>query len=492
MKRNFQRACEPQHIVYPLKHIKANQRLKHIHTKNFSKKTKILLTTGLISIILISLFIFLQTQIPQNIDTSATTPNTSESPSTPSSGPQNNTNPSGSTNALTNDPESDKIVKEPGFLETLQTVNKTTWQAIASTAWNYFKPDTGVNRETGLPFSGVGAPGFTDWDLGTYIQAVIDAEKIGLINRTEPWGFNERINKILYWLETRDLNNGSNPYWFYRTDTGKVSKDESNKMPDDYIDIADTGRLFVALNNLRKYSEYTTRIENITLHGQDYNRTNYIKLIPTIKPLVESDSSTYAYYIASGFAAFWPELKASPGKVLDNIFSAEYITVSGNVRLPKAAISCEPLLCAFFEIENNDPRLTTLVNLTYSAHEAHYNITKKFRAFGEGPGSTSSGIGWQWEWVMLADGRAWIVLDDKQNAVTASPMVYTKIAYSFLAIYDNNFTRSLCLFIDQPTHELAEGFGHGYDEDGKSRYGAGSLTNGLIIGAARYYLEQHL
>ncbi|MDR0373386.1 MAG: DUF3131 domain-containing protein [Nitrososphaerota archaeon] len=493
---NYQKIRILHRIADPLSHIKAteptNKGSKRIHLKNFSKKTKILATTGFIVIILASLFVFLQTQTPQNIDTSAATPNatkpsaTSNNKETPDS-TSTHTTPKASNTS----PDPDRVVKEPGFLGTTQTIDPTTWRTIANFAWNYFKPSVGVDKTTGLPKSGVDAPCFTDWDLGVYIQATIDAEKIGLINRTETWGFNERINKVLDWLETRELNKANNPYWFYRSDTGGVFRDNSDIMPDDYIDIIDTGRMFVALNNLRKYNEYTTRVENITLHGQEYNRTNYANLIPTIKPWAEADMSIYAYYIASGFAAFWPELKASPGKVLDNIFSSEYIAVSGNVMLPRAAISCEPLLCAFFEIENNDPRLTTLVNMTYSAHEAHYNITGKFRAFGEGPASPTSGAGWQWEWVVLADGRTWTVLDSDQNAMNVSPMVYTKIAYSFLAIYNTNYTKNMCLFLDQPTHELVEGFGHGVDEDGKRRYGSGELTNGLILGAARYYLEHN-
>ena len=62
-------------------------------------------------------------------------------------------------------------------------MNRTVWTAVAKNAWNYFSPGIGVDSTTGLPFAGGdGFKAFTDWDLGSYIQAVIDAQEIGLIN----------------------------------------------------------------------------------------------------------------------------------------------------------------------------------------------------------------------------------------------------------------------------------------------------------------------
>ena len=48
--------------------------------------------------------------------------------------------------------------------------------------------------------------GFTDWDLGVYIQAVIDAQKLGLIGNDGAWDFSARIDKVLTFLENRPLN----------------------------------------------------------------------------------------------------------------------------------------------------------------------------------------------------------------------------------------------------------------------------------------------
>ena len=58
------------------------------------------------------------------------------------------------------------------------------WLSVARNAWSFFEPGVAVNSQTGLPHGDVNYPWYTDWDLATYIQAVMDAERIGLISRT--------------------------------------------------------------------------------------------------------------------------------------------------------------------------------------------------------------------------------------------------------------------------------------------------------------------
>ena len=94
---------------------------------------------------------------------------------------------------------------------------------MASYAWDYFQPGIGVDSNTGLPYaSGTSFTGFTDWDLGCYIQALIDAQKLNLIGPNDLWGFNERVNMVLTFLENRTLNpNTDYPYQFYDATNGK-------------------------------------------------------------------------------------------------------------------------------------------------------------------------------------------------------------------------------------------------------------------------------
>ena len=124
---------------------------------------------------------------------------------------------------------------------------------MAANAWQYFQPDNGVDRITGLPKASLTFPYFTDWDLGVYIQAIIDANKTGLIGNSGDWNSSARIEKALSFLETRQLNNASYPFWFYQVSDKKpyhaISDNTTN-----LVDTVDTGRLFVALNNLKAFN----------------------------------------------------------------------------------------------------------------------------------------------------------------------------------------------------------------------------------------------
>ena len=143
--------------------------------------------------------------------------------------------------------------KPPGLIESNQNLTATVWQTVAANAWQYFQPGNGVDAKTGLPKASLGFPYFTDWDLGVYIQAIIDANKTGLIGFDGDWGSNARINKVLTFLETRELNNASYPYWFYQASDGKDYHAASD-LANSNVDIVDSGRLFVALNNLKTFN----------------------------------------------------------------------------------------------------------------------------------------------------------------------------------------------------------------------------------------------
>ena len=61
-------------------------------------------------------------------------------------------------------------------------VDRAYWLRLANNAWNYFQPGVGVDSTTGLHSAGLGYPYFTDWDLGVYIQAIIDVNQLGILS----------------------------------------------------------------------------------------------------------------------------------------------------------------------------------------------------------------------------------------------------------------------------------------------------------------------
>jgi hypothetical protein len=452
----------------------------------FSRKAKGLIVFAIITVMLISIFAFLPKL------NNSTPNNPTASPFDTSQGTNNQTSSSNALSALVqaisnvvgSAAQAFSPPKAPGVIASAQTINSTVWRAVAANAWQYFQPGVGVDSTTGLPLTY-----FTDWDLGVYIQAVIDAQNLNLTTTDGAWGSYARLDKVLTWLETRELNNASYPYWFYQATDGEDYHADSDKATAP-VDVVDTGRLFVALNNLRVFnSSLASRINNIVLYGQNNGRSNYTALVPGIKSDILVSTSIYSYYFDSGFASFWPNDLPNASTILNNILNAGNVTTPQGVLLPKASILGDPLLCSVFELNNNDSRLMALANQVYLAHEAYYNATgRQYRAFSEGSSLTTQ---WVYEWVVLPDGRTWVVLNENGSDFNMTPVIYTKVAMGFLAIYNTTFARNMVVYLENALPTPANGYSEGVDESGTLLTMAGDLTNGLIIGAARYAIQNN-
>lgn len=362
------------------------------------------------------------------------------------------------------------------------------WLTLARNAWNYFQPGAGVCAETGIAGADIGHPYLTDWDLAFYLQAIMDAQKIGIINRSGPWGADDRINKVLKFLEERTLMPNGLPYIWYSAITFQNSANQEQVA-------TDTGKLLVALKNLEAYdSTLKGRIENIV-----YNRTNYEPRKISIDAVFHElkagirPANAYDYYVTRGFACFWPErFTAKAEGILDYIVSADKVNYSG-VLLPKAKILCDPLFMCILEFEQNDKRLIDLTTQVYLAHEARYNITGHYTACSEG--STGlDGVPFVYEWVVMNDGRMWVseivYQDDTIIEVSIPHIIYLKAAVGLLAIYNTPFARNMVNYLVANLPYPVSGYNQGIDENGRViTYNNMGVSNGMIITEARYALE---
>lgn len=209
------------------------------------------------------------------------------------------------------------------------------WNQMAATAWHYFQPGIGVDARTGLHGAGTEWPYFTEWDLGTYIQAMVNARYLGILERDGPWGFDARVGMIITFLETRKLANNGVPYEIYDSRTGEPS----NLVPTFSID---EGKLIMALYNLKIIRpDLTQAIDNVVKVRQ-----NTTAIVPDPKSWLNS-TDVYSYYVALAFKAFgfqgWDNV---PSSIINTIASQPRVSTYG-VELPKAHVICEPLLLAF-------------------------------------------------------------------------------------------------------------------------------------------------
>ncbi len=233
------------------------------------------------------------------------------------------------------------------------------------------------------------------------------------------------------------------------------------------------------------------RIDNFVYNRGPQNRSDYAALVPSVLNDCKSSTSIYTYYYASGFASFWPsELAGATTMVLNNINNAG-TTTSGlyGVSLPNASISCEPLLCSVFEL-NNNPKLMGLSRQVYLAHEARYNATGQYVAFSEGNTMT----GFIYEWVVLPSGETWKIMNAGETSyLNMNPIIYTKISMSFLALYNTSFARNMTIYLEQSLPDSASGYyaGADYGSIGNALLilSIDSNSNGMILGAAKYAIK---
>jgi hypothetical protein len=471
---------------------------------HFSKIEKIIIGITLTAILLVSIFgLFMDANQSQPI---IVDPQDYSPTATPTSEPTTNINPTATQKpqAISNPtaapwvpvitgPQTDSVT--PGVIESNPSMDNSTWRAIAQNAWYFFQPGQGIDSTTGLPASSLGWNYFTDWDLAVYIQAVIDAQKIGLIGQDGEWGSHARLEKVVRFLETRELNSTTHvPYWFY-------CSDGNGYLPQSNVDIVDTGTLLVALSNLKQFdSSFASRIDNFvynrasgSMHNNSGNRTDYESVVPNVLSDSLSSNSIYTYYMSSGFASFFPQqLQNAPSAVLETIRNSGIVTTY-NVSLPKAGILCEPLLYSVFNLRNNsyfDTYLFTLMNQTYSAHEAAYNSTSKYLAYSEGIGPT----GFIWEWVVTPYGETWKIVNSTGSNCNINPVIYTKVSLSFLALYNTPFAHGMSVYLEKLWSDPSNGYCAGADYNtnlGLANVYASvdSNTNGLILSAARYALK---
>ena len=352
-----------------------------------------------------------------------------------------------------------------------ETYTTSDWKNWATTAWAYYAPGVGVNPTTGLHQANLAWPCFTGWDVAAYIFSIIYARKLGLITDNGGWQFNDRIQKVLTFLENRPLLPGTTtPFWAYRSDAINPYQScpgfDSNP-----TDAADSGLLLGALDALRTFdSAYSTQVNTIfTLSKLTYAQFASVCNGP----------SYYGYLYCEGYRAFG--YNAPVFSDVDN-YAGGYVPVYGQ-SLPEIKTLSEPLV---LEILTEHPSATFLdfANRAYLAQMGRWNGgSGPLTAWSEGAYAPSPN--YIYEWILVKNQttgtwQTWILADAGASTIyNVQPIAYTKVAFSYLAIYGEN---SYTLALVNAAKQLAssQGFGEGTFENGASAIGLwGSNTGGF-------------
>ena len=355
------------------------------------------------------------------------------------------------------------------------------WISWASKGWRYFQPGAGVDSSKGLSHAAIGWPYFTEWDLGTYILAILDAEKIGILPRDGPWGSTDRLNKIIAFLQTRQLTPNGISYVWYDARTGSpalgLSSDETN--------VSDLGFLLIALDKVkRERSEYAATIDYII-----HTREN-IAYLASSTTAWATTSGVYKWYVAHGFKFFGFDTYAPVEDALNTlqtVLSGPQL-VTYNVALPVADITSEPVLLAAFTLDP-EPGFQRLVLKAYLAQQNRYAATAKFTGFSEGPtgNPTPSGCSsYVYEWIVRANSETWAVTP---WSCSATPVAYIKVGFGFYALFGTQYALDLINHVNGTFTDWTYGYYDGLNDGQIVVNNIVDRTQGILLAAARYALE---
>ncbi|HSG40460.1 MAG TPA: DUF3131 domain-containing protein [Thermoanaerobaculia bacterium] len=125
-------------------------------------------------------------------------------------------------------------------------------RAMAEIAWDYF--ENNVQERTGLANASDNYPSATLWDIGSYIAAIISANGLDLINRTEA---EARLEPLLTSLERLQLFRDECPNKVYNTQTLR-QVDYRNNPGEIGCSAIDIGRLMIWLKAAQQRFPGTT------------------------------------------------------------------------------------------------------------------------------------------------------------------------------------------------------------------------------------------
>jgi Protein of unknown function (DUF3131) len=330
------------------------------------------------------------------------------------------------------------------------------WSSYAKVAWSFFSPGVGVSPSTGLIYASPYWHEFTDWDLAGYIQAVLAAQKLGLISATGPWGADYRLSLVLNFLDTRSLNQNGIWYQFYDSDTGTVSTDGIATQGG----IADGGPMLIALyDTMQEYPQFTSQVKEAV------NRVNY--------PLLASQgfgSDLYSQYAKLGFDLWGLSTEGSDLTSIPN----------GSMAV------AEPAMLAILEHASNS-FFNQAGRQIYDAQYSAYYRTGELFALSEGqyPPYLNSSTPYVYESIEIPSGNSYSVVTWQGQVVTSSPENFVKIGFAFLAIYKSSY--GLLLVNNLGKLATSDGYSEGLLSTTGQVFGAVSdNTNIMVMEACAY------
>lgn len=359
----------------------------------------------------------------------------------------------------------------------------------ARIAWAYFRNN--ISDRTGLVASVDGYPSTTMWETGGLIDAILSAERLGLIDPEEA---RARLSRVLHSLARLPLTAAGMPNKAYDIrDLRMVNYQNKPSSTGIGWSALDIGRLMAAMTSAqRAHPDLAGQVQNVLagwrlahlLAGGELNGAN-------IKDGVTEEHQEgrigYEQYAAKAMLAFALDASAAldvTGQLVAR--DVDGIAVPGDSRLNKNQVpsmtTSEPFLLDGLEF-GFDARSAVLAAQVYRAQEARFAATGILTAVSEGHVKVAPYFAYATVW---GGGQPWAVLTIDGQRLDSQRVLSAKAAFGWDALYDTPYTERLVAAVaglNKPDRGWFEGR---YERDGTAVESITANTNAMILAAVAF------
>lgn len=359
----------------------------------------------------------------------------------------------------------------------------------ARIAWSYFVNNTDPN--TGLVNSVQDYPSTTMWETGSYIVAILSAERLTLITEVEA---KARIAKVLESIGKMRLFQGALPNKAYNTRTLELV-DYANKPSELGLgwSALDVARIMSAFGLAQHaHPDLTPSIATV-LNGWSLNKmVRDGELIGTNVSAGEVRENQegrvgYEQYAAKAMMLHGYDVYRAY-EVRDNLMVRDVLDqpIPVDTRMHRATtpafVVSEPYLFDGLEF-GFDARSHRFATTIYKAQQARFEQTGKLTAVTESHLSEQPYFAYSTVWGAGAD---WAVLTFQGERIDSKRTVATKAAFGWNALFGTDYTTSLIAAII-PMVDPEKGWPEGiYEETGGVNGSVTANTNAVVLASLSF------
>ncbi len=368
------------------------------------------------------------------------------------------------------------------------THEERRWAGIA---WRYF--ENNYQKSTGLVNAIDRTPSTTLWDAGSYLMALISANRLGIIDSSV---FHRRVSKALTALAHLPLVDSTAPNLVYNTVNGGMIEENNTPAPEGTgWSAVDVARLFVPFtiivwNHPRHAEEvkdvirrwaFDVLVRDGLLYGASVNANGSVELM-------QEGRLGYEEYAARAFSLVG--INAFRALRVDDFLDFQEfrgVNVPVDNRGPDASVRhghlvSEPAILTGIEF-GYDPVWRELAFRIYLAQERRWNFTGLLTAVAEDVIDEPPQVVYN---TVTANGRMWSCIDGRGDDVPQFKSLSTKAAFGWHMLFTTYYTDTLMTRVHALNDSTRGWYSGIYETSGRTNATITCATNAMVLEALCY------